>query len=469
MSLPTLRTVPHAKKLKVMVGTSVRKSVEVLMAHLQSLENQILPPNTDLTCCYVTDWPEPPKDGADVALKEWADVHNGTVLRSMEGQLSADFTDFGVNTHNWGVSAIQRVAANKNRIIEYFLKSDSDYLWLCDADLMLDQMTLWSMLSCEKPVVAAVYWTKWHRNTGEREVSAMPQVWLTHPYGMTGRGYEDPAEFRQQLIKRELTQVWGQGACTLIKKDVLETGVTFSHQPELQDKGGMSIGEDRHFCFQIERKHIPMYADPWPDIFHLYHLPEDLARVSGMWPRLVRCEERWEPLTGDMVSIQLEAVESVLVTRPDGKQEAVIPEKKYGRGRISELLLQPELEEAIYGMRRGQAKLVSVHFPSHYPFPPYRNTRRLIRLTMIDRKPYGFAPVLEDELWVGPNSGKFVDVPSLDPTTQSVFQEAHNDISVRPTPEGRREGTTDGGGLTPASVVAGAEDEEESDILTEGV
>jgi hypothetical protein len=453
---------PVVKNLKVMVGTSVRKPVAVLEAHLDSLRSQILPPNTELTCCYVTDWPVPPTDGALKALNEFA-THRGTILKSMEGQLSDDFKDSGVNTHNWGVSAIQRVANNKNRIIEYFLKSDADYLWFCDADLMLDQMTLWSMLSCEKPVVCAVYWTKWHRNAGERDIPAMPQVWLRHPYDMTGHGYEDPGEFRQKLVKRELTQVWGQGACTLIKKDVLETGVNFNHQPELENKGGMSIGEDRHFCFQLEKKHITMWADPWPDIFHLYHLPEGLERVDGLRDRLVRRVPS-SGLLGDMVSITLEAVEPLMQGN-----EAFFPAKQYIRGRISELKLQPELEEAIYGMRRGQAKLVEVHFPSHYAFLPYRNSRRLIRLALIDRKPYGFAPVLEDELWVGPKSGKFVDVPSLNPTAQSVFQEAHNGFPVEPTPEGRREGTPDDSDPAPAAVGGEQGDAEGSEVLAEEV
>lgn len=460
---------PHTKRLKVMVGTSVRKSRPVLVAYLRSLYEQILPPNTDLTCCFVTDWPEPPTDGSDLQLAAFVEERNGTILRSMEGQLQADFVDSGLNTHQWGQSAIQRVAANKNRIIEYFLKSDADYLWFCDADLMLDQMTLWSLLSCEKLVVAAVYWTKWHRNTGEREVMAMPQVWLNHPYEMVGHGYEDPGEFRRELIERKLTQVWGQGACTLIKRSVLEAGITFTHQPELTDKGGMSTGEDRHFCFQLKQKHIPMYADPWPDIFHLYHLPEDLELVPWMWDRLNRTDMGDGGLLGDMVSIQLEAVEPVLLTLPNGQQEATMPPKQYVRGRISDLSLQPELEEAIYGMKRGQAKLVEVHFPTHYPFPPYRNSRRLIRLTLVDRKPYGFAPVLEDELWVGPKSGKFVDVPALDPSAQLVFQEAHNEIPVQPAPEGRREGTPDEDTIAAETVVAGPGDQEEPDLLAEGV
>jgi len=458
---------PHIKRCKVMCGTSVRKSKDVLGVYLQSLRQQILPPNMDVTHCFVTDWPEPPKDHADLGLKQFVDAHGGTVLRSTEGQLTPDFQDTGLLTHQWASSSIQRVAANKNRIIEHFLKSDADYLFFCDADLMLDQMTLWSLLSTDKPVVAAVYWTKWHREQGERKVMAMPQVWLTHPYEMTGRGYDDPGELRAELIDRKLTRVWGQGACTLIKRAVLETGITFTHQSELADKGGMSIGEDRHFCYQLERKHIPMYADPWPDIFHLYHLPEDLERVSEMWTRLNR-----EELLGDMVSVTLEAVEPVLLLDPSGQLVPHPPSKQYIRGCISRLGLQPELEEAVYGMRRGQAKLVEVHFPAHYAFPAYRNSRRLIRMTLIDRKPHRFAPVIEDELWVGPRSGKFVDVPSLHHSTQLAFQETHHDVSIQPGSEGRREGASDApdSSTEPTEDVAGEPaDEAGSGLLAEGV
>ena len=307
----------------------------------------------------------------------------------------------------------------------------------------------------------------------------MPQVWLRHPYDMTGHGYEDPGELRQKLVKRELTQVWGQGACTLIKRDVLETGVNFSHQPELEDKGGMSIGEDRHFCFQLTKKHIPMYADPWPDIFHLYHLPEDLELVPLMQKRFGSGGRDFDPMPGgsanpmqkllaryqgDMVSITVEAVEPLLQGN-----EAFFAAKQYFRGRIPELKLQPELEEAIYGMRRGQAKLVEVHFPSHYGFQPYRNSRRLIRLTLIDRKPYGFAPVLEDELWVGPKSGKFVDVPAFSPPAQVAFQEAHNELPVQSATEGRREGTPDDSSTTAAAVVAERGHKEGPEVPTEDV
>jgi hypothetical protein len=75
------------------------------------------------------------------------------------------------------------------------------------------------------------------------------------------------------------------------------------------------------------------------------------------------------------------------------------------RGRLGQIPLMPELEEAVYALKRGDAVTVPVHFPAHYEVPFYQGRRRLLRVTLNDVKPYGFAPVLEDEMFVGPRSG----------------------------------------------------------------
>jgi hypothetical protein len=428
---------PYMKPCRVMVGTSVRKPFSVLAAHLESVLGQILPPNTELKFCYVKDWPEPPQDKADTLLDTALPQDRTTLLQGVGGN---DFQDTGGTTHQWTPTAINRVALNKNRIIQQFLASDCDYLWFCDADLLLDPMTLWSMLSTDKMAVCAVYWTRWHKGMPDRKNAAMPQVWLRHPYDMTGHGYVDPGEFWGELIARRLTQVWGQGACTLLQRKVLEAGVTFDAHPDVPGQGGMSMGEDRHFCFRLTQKNIQMYADPWPDILHLYHLPDDLQRVpaTAMRHDWVRTMNPACYTPGDLCSLTLEMVEPLL-----NNGEAYLPPKQYVRGRIPEMRLMPELEEAVYDMRRGQARLVEVHFPSHYPFLPYRNTRRLVRVTLVDRKPYQFPPILEEDLWVGPHSGSVVDLPSFDPATQSLFQESHHDDALQPRPESGRQGTPD--------------------------
>jgi hypothetical protein len=239
-------------------------------------------------------------------------------------------------------------------------------------------------------------------------VHAGPQVWLQHPYQLYGRGL-DEAEFRGKLIQRKLIQVWGQGACTLLDKRVLDNGLDFSPQPEVPQQGLMA-GEDRQFCIGAERRHIPMYADAWPDIFHIYHLPDDTQRIPEMLSRL-GAEHPERARTGDWVSLLLQPLEGI--PNPSGPPALIGPQDV--RGRIGALDLLPELEEAIYETPRGQTKIVPVHVPIHHPIPQLRGSKRLIRLTVVDVKPYQFAPVIEGELYTGELSRGFHDAVTLNP------------------------------------------------------
>ena len=219
----------------------------------------------------------------------------------------------------------------------------------------------------------------------------------------------DEAEFRRKLIHRGLVQVWGQGACTLLDKRVLDAGIDFSPQPEVPQQGLMA-GEDRQFCIGAERRHIPMYADAWPDIFHVYHLPDDTQRIPEFLARLGADHPR-VATTGDWVSLLLQPLEGV--PNPSGPPALIGPQDV--RGRLGALALLPELEEAIYETPRGQATIVPVHVPIHHPIPQLRGTKRLIRLTVIDVKPYVFAPTIETELFVGELGRRAHDAVTLTP------------------------------------------------------
>jgi hypothetical protein len=82
-----------------------------------------------------------------------------------------------------------------------------------------------------------------------------------------------------------VVHVYGQGACTLIRREALMRGVSFAPVPGNTGPGLMQ-GEDRHFCIRAEAMHIKMVADAWPDIFHIYHRPEDEALIPEMQKRL---------------------------------------------------------------------------------------------------------------------------------------------------------------------------------------
>lgn len=389
--MPELALLPSARPTTIVIGTSVRKPLPVLRAYLASLDAQELPPNTVLVPLFVVDNADA---DAEALLREWTAARGGSVLRGIPAP-SADFSDVHPDTHQWSTSAMHRVGANKDRIIAEARRIGADYLWFCDADLICDRTTLASMLAVGAPITTAVYWTRWSaRGTETRKVHAAPQVWLRHPYELHGMGLEEH-EFRAKLASRQLVRVPGYGACTLLSRRALDAGVSFAPVPEVPQVGLMA-GEDRQFCIRAQALHLDAVADAWPDIFHIYHLPADLNRVQEFTARLHVVHPKRATL-GDLVSLTIQPIEPI--PWAGGGYTAVPPQ--HVRGRLGQIPLMPELEEAIYNTDRGDNVTVPVHFPVHYEVPFYRGKRRLIRVAVNDVKPFGFAPVLEEEMLMG--------------------------------------------------------------------
>jgi hypothetical protein len=270
-----------------------------------------------------------------------------------------DFDDKNPQTHLWQQTAFERVAQNKQRLFDKAVKEKYDYVWICDTDLLLDRTTLWSMYHANQSIVAAVYWTRWQANS---EVPCGPQVWLRHPYDLAGRGMDAPA-FRSLLVDRQFVRVWGLGACMLVKAEVLTKARYWPLLPELVEAAkqpgmGMLAGEDRTFCVMAERNHIEMYADAWPDIFHVYR-PDDEQDINGILEEFTAADRYHAlyPAYGDAVSLQVVPLED-----PHFGPAIV-------RGRVGQLKLLPELEAAVLSMQRGDRRLLRLAFPIHYELP----------------------------------------------------------------------------------------------------
>lgn len=386
----------------------MRKNLDVLQAHLASLAWQEIPERTRLHFVYVPDWPQP--NPAEEFLRAWVKERDGEILRGVPTTAN-DFSDApGLDSHAWALSSMRRVGANKGKIIRRALELKADAVWYLDADIILDTTVLKSLLAAEKPITTAVYWTRWsRRGTETRQIHSAPQVWLGHypsGYELRGRGM-DESEFRQKLINRELTQVWGFGADTLVRRAVLETGISFDPLPDVPQQG-LLAGEDRQFCIRAERMHIQAFADAWSDQFHIYHAPEDVAAIPEMAKRLGTPHPTKAQL-GDLVSLKLEALEPV----PHGNGGWQAMPRQHVRGRLGQIALMAELEEATYNLSRGETQIVPVHFPIHHPIQYFRGRRRLIRLTLVDCKPLCWPPVLDAELFVGPKSGRVADTTTL--------------------------------------------------------
>lgn len=401
-----LEKTPDHRASTIVCGTTVRKSLDVLKAYLASLAWQESLPRTSIHYCFVPDFPQPNTD-AETYLRDWVKERGGEILRGIPSS-AGDFSDGPeFDSHQWGGAAMARVAQNKNKILRRTLELKADAVFLCDADLILDTTTLTSLVACDKPLVSSVFWTHWTKHGYEtRQIHAAPACWLVHPYQLSGRGM-DEAEFRQKLINKELTQVWGFGAATLIQRKVLEAGISFDYLPDVP-RTGLMAGEDRHFSIRCERAHIPAYADPWSDLFHVYHLDRHVPMIPEMVKRLSILHPQKGTL-GDLVSLKIEALEPV--PHANGGLQGI--PRQHVRGRLGQIALMPELEEAVYALSRGETRIVPVHFPVHHPLAYFRGRRRLIRVTLVDVKPLCWPPVLDAELFVGPNSGRFADTTTL--------------------------------------------------------
>lgn len=383
---PTLRRLPTETPIRVLVGAPTRKRADVLRSHLESLAWQELPPRVEVEYCFVSDYPE--LDIGEQVLKDFVagSGRKGAIITPEQRSPSSDFSDSDPITHRWTTTAMGRVGMLRQQILAYASEKNFDYVWMVDADLICDKTVLASLLACQRAIVSAVYWTRWE-NVG---LHAGPQVWLAPVYELGKGPFYPEHEFRTQLANRELVQVGGLGACTLIRIDAIRKGVGYTRCPNFPT-GGLWDGEDRHFCEWAKRLHVDLWADAWPDIFHVYH-PADVDKVADWVGRLGNVHPA-QPRPGDLVSLRLLAVE-----KPIGYE--------FVRTHLGDDTLLPELAEAIAQMKRGETRIVRVHFPLGWPLEEVQGKTRLIEVTLIDTKPNSIAPVLADEFHVSPSGFK---------------------------------------------------------------
>lgn len=118
--------------------------------------------------------------------------------------------------HYWDDALIDRVARFKNDMITYAIQHDYDYLFLIDSDLLLYPETIEHLITTEKDIISEVFWTKWQPNT-----DPLPQVWQYDVYGLR-------EGFVKYLKHPGIYEVGGLGACTLITRKALQSGVNFN-------------------------------------------------------------------------------------------------------------------------------------------------------------------------------------------------------------------------------------------------
>lgn len=346
--------------MRILVASVTNRTKDVLEPHIRSVLAQDLPKNTSIHLAYISD------NLAEDAEKVLHDA-GAEVAAALEKPGDASY-EVAEETHHWSLPTFGWLAREKQRLLEHAKTERYDAIFFVDSDLVLGPETLASLIAAEKDVTSAVFWTRW-----QPKAPPLPQVWMRHPYEFDGRGITAD-EFLRRLEQKDLMRVGGLGACTLIRARVFDK-VEWWPLLEGLPMGGMWQGEDRSFCIKAERNHVELWADAWPDIWHIYR-PSEVARL-GEWRTQAPSRED-TPSIGSWVSLVLEPLE----------ERELHARRDHLRGRLGALPVLAEIEAAVLRMKRGESKVVKVEFPASWSIEEYRGAHKSILVRLVDVKRY---------------------------------------------------------------------------------
>lgn len=254
-----------SQKTNVLIGSPVCQKPDVLQLFLFSLE-KLSSSNMTLHYIFVDDNSDP---SSSQMLRNFAEKHAGLVTVLPSNSSTPPYT-IDENTHYWSDELVWKVAGFKNQMIDLAKKYQYDALFLIDSDLLLQPATLEVLLASEKDIISEIFWTSWTPDT-----LPVPQVWIKDEYTQFECTRHEQITMEEQLLRKYafygklrvpgVYEVGGLGACTLIRKKALQTGVNFKQIPNLS-----YWGEDRHFCIRATAMGLSLFVDTHLPAFHLY-------------------------------------------------------------------------------------------------------------------------------------------------------------------------------------------------------
>jgi len=354
--------------MRILAGSIVRQQPEVLKAHLDTMVWQKVNRDIEVDYLYINDLDidEPTyAESRDVLYDSYPELIE---VHATQGRPSGAEYTVGDITHGWNEATFGWLGHIKQDYLNYARAGGYDAVFLVDSDLLLDPYTLQCLIDNDVDICSAVFWTSWMPGMPEQ-----PQVWQRHPYDLDGGIFREH-EFIRRLRRRELLNVGGLGACTLIKLEGTEAAAYFPFLDDLPH-GGMWQGEDRHFCVRANRAHISLFGDGWSPIEHLYR-PMDSASIRDRVHSLDR--RRPKAVSYDnWVRLRLQPME---IQGWVGYAHV--------RGRLGQLKLLPELEAEVMQIPVGESAIVKTHFPLWWPVEQLRGQSQLIKLDVMDAFPY---------------------------------------------------------------------------------
>ncbi|MGI1659217.1 MAG: glycosyltransferase family 2 protein [Desulfitobacterium sp.] len=254
------------EKKRVLIGSPIRQTPQILKEFLDSL-SCLDQEDLELSYIFVDD------NESEEASRQLLSFEENGLTTLIKGEkadkLRGNYVCDDI-THYWQEHLIWKVAGFKNLMIEKALQWGYDYLFLIDSDLVLHPATLQHLVKTGKDIISEIFWTSWYPASPE-----LPNVWLYDHYDMSLRqrgenlSQEDMDArmqgFVDRLRKPGIYEVGGLGACTLMNRQALQAGISFSEIKNLT-----LWGEDRHFCVRANALGLSLWVDTHYPAYHIY-------------------------------------------------------------------------------------------------------------------------------------------------------------------------------------------------------
>ncbi|MFK7050310.1 MULTISPECIES: hypothetical protein [Flavobacterium] len=231
-------------KKKILLFSPVRKSHEIVALHLRSLLDLDVA-EFNFTYSFFDDNLDPK---SSVLLQEFVSQQDNALLLNTIFEIEPDIEE---RKERWELDLYNRITLIKDRAIQYFLREDYDFLFFVDADLVLHPQTINHLFHAKKDFIAEIFWTHF-----SYAASYMPNCWDKDGNPLDRMmSYRIPGTY----------EVGFTGACTLLTRKILSSGVRFQ-----SIKNMTWLGEDKHFCTRAAVMDFDIFINTESPAFHIY-------------------------------------------------------------------------------------------------------------------------------------------------------------------------------------------------------
>ena len=265
-------------ELKILIGSPIFQKPNILHEFLESLD-RVDKDGLHIEYMFVDDNTD---DASKALLADFG--RRNTNVKTVTGKQLNEYKCNEVS-HYWNDELMNMVGEYKDRIIEYAIENEFDYIFLIDSDLLINKRLIKHLLGCGKDIVSEIFWTKWTPQS-----APLPNVWLYDQYTLVPSQQSENLSESEKTLRRlaflsglqipGLYKVGGLGACTLISRAALVKGVRFKQIENLR----ILKGEDRFFCVRAAALGLELFVDTHYPAYHIYResdlegVPEIIAK-----------------------------------------------------------------------------------------------------------------------------------------------------------------------------------------------